>query len=1405
MKIRLFCVFCLLFLTSLLSAQAIPAGDINRDSIVDFNDIELLSQQWLTNVPAEVGILSRWKFDSGSGLTAYDSISAYHGTINNAQWSSDSERGNFLSFDGNDNYVDIPDFNLTGSWTITFWVYCLNDGSDGPVGAMVCGNGNDKNNYMYIAHDTIVRMKNALGQAANWEDDTDFQNKWKFVALVGLDNEIELFIDGISQGKRDISPTFNLYHIATAYTTSTYDFRGYMDDFRIYNQSLSAQQISAIKKTSSSVLDIADLDNSGKIDTADFALVAKDWQKGDSQPLIITEFMADNDNMITDGFGDDRDWIEICNVSDSIVSLDGWYLSDNEDDPTKWKFFTGKTIAPGQHLVVFASNQDDIDYPVTDPLGYMHTNFKLSAGGEFLGLFRPNGTPCSTFSAEYPEQLTNISYGTMADKVESDILVNEQSTAEYFPATSEPDELWNAPNFTSNWTSGSAAMGYDLSGTYDSIISNDIQTQAYNQVTTVYVRIPFTVENINAVEKLILKMKCDDGFVAYINGFEVTRNNVDGQQTPLFDDTGLYQNPAQAVVFEEFDISSFISYLNTGQNNVLAIHLLNQSSSSQNLLLAPELIAQNLHAYDTSKYVFFSGPTPGALNTAGTALLGPIITNNSNFPAQPADSDNLLVSAQVEQTFNPVNASSVQLHYRVMFGSETTLQMYDNGTNGDTFAGDGIYSAIIPASAASSGQMLRWYITASDTAANQSRKPIFASEQGCEEYFGTVIADSGLTSNIDILHWFVEDVDAAETRDGTQSSAYYNGKFYDNIFVRIRGGSTSVFFKKSHKFVFNNENKLKVNNDDPLVKEANYNALYEDMSYMRDVLSMEVLRDSGCPSSMAFPVRIQQNNEFFALTAYVEQVDENFLQRNGLDENGPLYKANLGNTWCDDPQDFDAQNSNSNYVELTELCFGIQLPEYWLIRFAYDNFNIPAMIDYMAATAIMQETDHIHKNYYLYFNRDIEQWYIFPWDRDLSWGYHWHGSGNMSVNYAIDFTGWGPGSENILYRSLFKNPKTNEMLHRRLRTLMDEILQPSTTPLAQRVIENRIDELYNLIKPEADLDRAKWGFCIIDYVSYPEVNIEGGIEEIKNQYLPGRRSFLFGHSDVPSSQPANPVITLGDVEHSPQSGDQDHEYIEILNDNSYAVDISGWKVQGAVDFVLPLGTVICANDHMYISPDVPSYKTRTSAPTGNQGHFVLGNYSGHLSSWGETIELLNQDGIVVDSLTYDAAPTDQQRYLRVTELMYHPIEADPYGDTELEFIELKNTSAQPLLLDGVNFSNGIEYTFIPGQNFILGAGEYVVIVSNQAAFATRYDTADMNIAPGEYSGKLSNSGESVKLNDPLNSTILDFEYSDDWYQLTDGDGYSLTIINPLNSDLNSWSSPASWWVSAAINGSPGTN
>ena len=133
-----------------------------------------------------------------------------------------------------------------------------------------------------------------------------------------------------------------------------------------------------------------------------------------AQDLQITEFAADNTaEVLVDEDGDASDWIEVFNPGTSAVALAGYFLSDDAEEPSQWAF-PARSIGAGEYLIVFASDKDRS--PVS---GNLHSNFRLSAGGEALLLSRDAGGAepeiVSSFLPEYPEQEEGVSYGIGTD------------------------------------------------------------------------------------------------------------------------------------------------------------------------------------------------------------------------------------------------------------------------------------------------------------------------------------------------------------------------------------------------------------------------------------------------------------------------------------------------------------------------------------------------------------------------------------------------------------------------------------------------------------------------------------------------------------------------------------------------------------------------------------------------------------------------------------------------------------------------------------------------------------------------------------------------------------------------------------------------------------------------------
>ena len=123
----------------------------------------------------------------------------------------------------------------------------------------------------------------------------------------------------------------------------------------------------------------------------------------DNQTVWINELLAKNEAINVDETGEYDDWIELWNYDQAEVDLANHYLTDKRDNLTKWQFpDSAVQIFPDEYMLIWC-DEDQED-------GGLHTNFKLSSGGEFLALVHPDGETIID-SISFPSQAEDISYG----------------------------------------------------------------------------------------------------------------------------------------------------------------------------------------------------------------------------------------------------------------------------------------------------------------------------------------------------------------------------------------------------------------------------------------------------------------------------------------------------------------------------------------------------------------------------------------------------------------------------------------------------------------------------------------------------------------------------------------------------------------------------------------------------------------------------------------------------------------------------------------------------------------------------------------------------------------------------------------------------------------------------------
>ena len=605
--------------------------------------------------------------------------------------------------------------------------------------------------------------------------------------------------------------------------------------------------------------------------------------------LVISEFLASNDNGIRDVDRNRPDWIELLNTSDEEVSLEGWFLTDDEDNLDRWEF-PDVRLAANERMVVFASEKNR-----RDPNGELHTNFRLGAEADYLALVEPDGvTVAFDFGSRFLPQLKDVSFG-LPQAVNQLRVIDPGAAAKLLvPTTANGGDAlgttWATAAFDdAGWTDVTTGIGYERNDGYQDLFQTDVGAAMFDINTSAYLRMPFNLDDPDAVFSIELDMQYDDGYVAYINGQEIARKNAPDDVQWNSEATDAHSDRF-AVVPErvEIDATQFSNLFQLGKN-VLAIHTLNDDIQSSDFLIIPALTLYSAESLQADDRHYFSVPTPGSPNGLGWS---PTIVRAEHEPRVPQFEDDLHVKAQVVST-SP-GATEVTLHYRVMFEAETSVPMFDDGQHNDGPAGDGVYGATVPAGVAAPGQMIRYRITASGADDSEARLPVFADPANTEQYFGTVVHDPTIQSNLEVFHVFVEDAAASETQNGSSGALFHEGNFYDNVFVDTTGRTIGLSGpKKSHDIFFSSDHWFQF--DDLQLRMNDFDVINDfwNRAKVRIPLGFETFRKIGSPAHLSMPVRLQRNGEFHATYSFVDGGNEQFLARAGLNPTGALYKMNL--------------------------------------------------------------------------------------------------------------------------------------------------------------------------------------------------------------------------------------------------------------------------------------------------------------------------------------------------------------------------------------------------------------------------------------------------------------------------------------------------------------------------------
>jgi hypothetical protein len=1081
--------------------------------------------------------------------------------------------------------------------------------------------------------------------------------------------------------------------------------------------------------------------------------------------LVINEFMASNNNYTEDPQGQCDDWIEVYNYGVDAVDIGGMYLTDNLSDPIKWQIPVNDpamtTIEPGGYMLIWA------DGDISDP--GLHANFKLDANGEEIGLFKSDGTTMID-SVVFGEQTSDISYGRYPDGNDNwrffglpspsaeNIGIYEGFVAEV--QFSREGGLCNEPfSVTLATETDDTVIYYTLDGSEPYELGSRFHTG------TVY-RSPITVSRTTYLKAVAIKTGWKPSDVVthtYIFLDLNVRDFSSNLPIAVVDTMGKgISQTAQTLSF-----ASFIDTTRDGRARLTdmpdftgraGINIRGKSSAG---FAKKQYHFETWDEYDQDKDVSILG-FPAE---SDWILQGPYSDKSlmRNFLSYKWSNDlgRYAVRTRFIEMFLNTNGGGVSMSDYV--GAYVFMEKIKRGA-------DRVDIAALEPSDNTEPQISGGYIFKKDKA--DAGETVFRTSRGLEV---RVVEPKMVDITPEQVDWI---------------------RNYLNEFESVLYGSNFM---------------------DPL----NGYAKYIDVDSFIDHHII---------------VELTKNIDGFRLSTYM------FKDRNG--------KLNMGPVW-----DYNLSLGNANYLQgwiptgwyYSQLSDG-QYP-WWrrlfedpAFRLRYADRWFEWRENILATSQLLQDIDDTAALLNEAQERNFDRWrilsrYVWPnwfiadtYNEEIDWMGNWleQRLNWMDSQIGYEFAAAPPGfsPQDGQFDQSFELGMTapHGQIYYTLDGTDPSELLPSLGVKGILVPENAEKRVYVPVRLIADNWKNPSGFN--DRNWYKQSGTPGGVGYDRGSgydqligfnldsqmYARNASCFIRIPFSLHDSPDDFDILTLniryddgfvaylngaevarrnaGDtltwssaaVAEHPDSEAVQFESIDIsasfnlLHLGSNLLAIQGLNTSSTdTDFLISVD--MHASLEGSDDVDLPGVKQYTSPVTlTTSTHVKARILTGGV--WSAMNEAVFAVGKVAQNL-------------RITEVMYNPRALNG------EFIELKNIGAEMVNLNLVSFTNGIDFTF---PSIELAPDEYIVVVQDRNAFETRYGTT-ITIA-GQYSGKLDNAGERIALKDAIGQTILDFSYKDGWYPITDGEGFSLTMIDPTHFDLGSWNAEEAWRASAYLDGSP---
>jgi len=772
--------------------------------------------------------------------------------------------------------------------------------------------------------------------------------------------------------------------------------------------------------------------------------------------------------------------------------------------------------------------------------------------------------------------------------------------------------------------------------------------------------------------------------------------------------------------------------------------------------------------------------TPGLPNSQRVNNSGPAIYNVTHTPSLPAASQPAVVTAQVHDQNGIQNLT---LNYRLDPAvGYATVSMKDDGTGGDAFAGDGVFSATIPGQPANT--LVAFFISATDGNSATTRYPAIRAGNNepvreCLVLFG----DGNPVGSFGAYHFWLTQANvnrwanlsdlSNETIDATfvtGNRVIYNvqGRFAGSPYHQ--GFDTPVGNLCHYKWTFND--------DDQFLGVTSLNRLHQpgnnpgdDGSLQREQIANSFLRSLGVPWLYRRFVAVYVNGSRRGTLMEDSQTPDNDLvkERFPNDTGGWLYKMQPWFEFGPAPTGNSIPFTNNAWCALNSFTTtgGVKKPARYRYNFEIrrtpvsenDFTNVFSLVDAVSnpgSPSFVANVEDIAdmENWMRVFaaNHAAGNWDSFGAQNAQNLFGYIGAQGTkytllmFDLNIVLGNSSWGPGQNLFNVNSadqglanIYNNPTFRRMYWRALRELINGPLNVSNSaPL--------MEAKYNALTAN--------GF-----------NVENPMASIEPWLTQARSSIAgqLGAVNAPNFS-LNPGVTISN----------NIAYIT----GTAPVNVAAVWINGRA---YPLTWTTLTNWIVAV-PLVAGTNQFSVTGVGRNNQFIAGDSNSV-------------------SVVYSGTNTSPVGRIVLNEIMFSP------KIPNAQFVELYNTSTNTAFdLSGWEFQ-GLGYTF-PGGS-IIGPTNYLVLAANSPAYAAAYGAT--NPVFDVFGGNLQDNGETLTLNITSNTPVTKVKYSNQlpWPTNANTPGVSLQLIDPRQDNwrIGNWTAvgpntaPDPQWIYVTATGS----